>query len=60
MFGIAENVTGVIQNSMKQWKTELTAGNHYWVKCVWNRKLCGPPGHEEGETGQVRGYCNLG
>ena len=56
MFGIAENVTGVIQNSMKQWKTELTAGNHYWVKCVWNRKLCGPPGHEEGETGQVRGY----
>ena len=24
-----ENVTGVIQNSMKQWKTELAAGNHY-------------------------------
>ena len=24
MFGIAENVTGVIQNSIKQWKTELT------------------------------------
>ena len=29
MFGIAENVTGVIQNSMKQWKTELAAGNRY-------------------------------
>ena len=34
MFGVAENMTGVIQTSMKQWKTELTAGNHYWVKCV--------------------------
>ena len=59
MFGIAVNVTGVIQNSMKQWKTELTVGNHYWVKCVWNRKMW-VPGHEEWETGQVRGYCNLG
>ena len=29
MFGIAENVTGVIQNIMKQWKTEMTAGNQY-------------------------------
>ena len=26
MFGIAKNLTGVVQNSMKQWKTELTAG----------------------------------
>ena len=27
MFGSAENLTGVVQNSMTQWKTELTAGN---------------------------------
>ena len=27
MFGITENLTGVIQNSMKQWRTELMAGN---------------------------------
>ena len=27
MFGIAENLTGVIQTSMKQWRTELMAGN---------------------------------
>ena len=27
MFGIAENLTWVIQNSLKQWITELTAGN---------------------------------
>ena len=33
-FGIAKHFTGVIQNSMKQLKTELIAGSHYWVKCV--------------------------
>lgn len=27
MFGFAENLTGVIQNSLKQQKTELMAGN---------------------------------
>ena len=27
MFGIAENLMGVTQNSLKQWKTELTTGN---------------------------------
>ena len=29
MFGVAENVAGVIQTSMKQWNTELTAGNQF-------------------------------
>ena len=27
MFGIAENLMGVTQNSLKQWKTELTTGS---------------------------------
>ena len=41
MFGIAENLSGIIQNSMKQWKTGLTAGNQVLGEVYKERNLSG-------------------
>ena len=45
MFGIAENLTRVAQNSLKQWTTELTAGNH-----VFQGEVCIKRGIFQGDS----------
>ena len=39
--GIAENLLGIIQNRMKQWKTGLTAGNQVLEEVYKERNLSG-------------------
>lgn len=41
MFGIAENLSGIIQNSVKQWNTGLTAGNQVLGEVYKERYLSG-------------------
>ena len=45
MFGIAENLTRVAQNSLKQWTTELTAGNQ-----VFQGEVCIKRGIFQGDS----------